>query len=66
MVLYTDGMIEARRERKLFGERRLPRSSWTAWTSGRRTQADHLLATVREYSAGVLADDCAVVVIRLP
>ena len=66
VVLYTDGMIEARRERKLFGERRLTDVVLASHDLTAQEQADHLLATVREYSSGVLADDCAVVVIRLP
>ena len=66
VVLYTDGMIEARRERKLFGERRLAEAVMDGLALTAQDQADSLLATVRDYAEGVLADDCAVVVIRLP
>lgn len=66
VVLYTDGLIEARRERKLFGEARLLEAVREGLGLGASELSEHLLETVRDYSGGVLADDCAVVVVRLP
>jgi serine phosphatase RsbU (regulator of sigma subunit) len=64
VVLYTDGVIESRRGRELFGAERLDRVL-TA-NAGRSAQeiADAVLAECRAFAGGALPDDCAVVVIR--
>jgi serine phosphatase RsbU (regulator of sigma subunit) len=64
VVLYTDGAIEARSGRELFGVERL--DALLAEHAGGPAQAlaDAVLAACREFSGGGLADDCAVVVIR--
>jgi serine phosphatase RsbU (regulator of sigma subunit) len=64
VVLYTDGVLEARREGELYGVERLD-----ALLSSRRELApDALAQTVlddcRDFAEGELADDCAVVVVR--
>jgi serine phosphatase RsbU (regulator of sigma subunit) len=66
IVLYTDGMTDARINGRLFGEERL-RTAVTG-NPGLSAQglADLLLETVKDYAGGVLADDCAVVTVRLP
>jgi serine phosphatase RsbU (regulator of sigma subunit) len=63
-VLYTDGVIEARSGRELFGEERL--DALLAKHAGESAQAlaDAVLEACRAFSDGALADDCAVVVIR--
>jgi serine phosphatase RsbU (regulator of sigma subunit) len=64
VVLYTDGVLEARREGELYGLERLD-----ALLSERRDlPPDELAQTVlddcRAFAAGELADDCAVVVVK--
>jgi serine phosphatase RsbU (regulator of sigma subunit) len=66
VVMYTDGLIEARHERVMFGEARLLATIQAGLGLGAQELSEHLLETVRGYAGGVLADDCAAVVIRLP
>ncbi len=66
IVLYTDGVTDARREGVLFGEERLHEAVRANLPLDAQALADALLETVKEYSLGVLADDCAVVAIKLP
>jgi phosphoserine phosphatase RsbU/P len=65
LTLYTDGVIEARRGRKLFGERRLMKLAEEMATGDVRLAAHRVLRDVIRYSGGRLADDLAVVAIRL-
>jgi serine phosphatase RsbU (regulator of sigma subunit) len=66
VVLYTDGITDARRDGVLFGEERLREAVRGNLPLGAQALADTLLETVKEYSNGVLADDCAVVAVKLP
>jgi serine phosphatase RsbU (regulator of sigma subunit)/transcriptional regulator with GAF, ATPase, and Fis domain len=66
VVLFTDGLTEARRDRVLFGEERLREAVRANLPLDAQSLADSLLETVREYAGGILADDCAVVTIKLP
>jgi serine phosphatase RsbU (regulator of sigma subunit) len=63
VVLYTDGVVEARRGGELYGDERLD----GILSEGRELPASDLalavLADCRSFSGGELADDCAVVVI---
>jgi len=64
IVVYTDGVVEARRHQELYGVERLD-----ALLSGHRELAPAVLATAvakdaRAFAGGELADDLAVVVIR--
>jgi serine phosphatase RsbU (regulator of sigma subunit) len=64
VVLYTDGVIEARREGELYGFERLDQL-----LSERRDLSPNELAQVvlddcRAFARGELADDCAVVVVK--
>jgi serine phosphatase RsbU (regulator of sigma subunit) len=65
VVLYTDGVLEARREGELYGAERLDR----LLSERRRLPAQELAAAVledcRAFSGGELDDDCAVVCLRL-
>ncbi|MGA9761500.1 MAG: SpoIIE family protein phosphatase [Gaiellaceae bacterium] len=64
VVLYTDGVIEARRERELYGTPRLDDFLHRHAHLGARELADAVLADCREFAGGPLFDDCAVVVVR--
>jgi len=64
IVLYTDGVIEARRDRELYGTPRLDEFLRRHAHLGARALADAVLADCREFAGGLLFDDCAVVVIR--
>jgi serine phosphatase RsbU (regulator of sigma subunit) len=64
LVLYTDGVIEARRDGELYGDKRLD-----ALLAERRHQSARLVAVAvaedaRGFAGGDLSDDLAVVVIR--
>jgi serine phosphatase RsbU (regulator of sigma subunit) len=62
-VLFTDGLIEARRDGELYGEERL--DAVLAANAGLPAEplAQALLEDCRAF-AGELADDCAVVVVK--
>jgi serine phosphatase RsbU (regulator of sigma subunit) len=62
-VLYTDGVIEARRDGELFGVERL--DEVLAASRGRAAEeiAQAVLAACRAFADGDLSDDCAVVVV---
>ena len=57
-------MIEARRERELYGTQRLDDFLRRHSQLGARDLADAVLADCREFAGGLLLDDCAVVVVR--
>jgi serine phosphatase RsbU (regulator of sigma subunit) len=64
VVLYTDGVIEARHGRELYGTPRLDDFLRRHSQLGARELADAVLADCREFAGGPLFDDCAVVVVR--
>src|SRR5665811_753359 len=66
VVLYTDGITDARVDESLFGEARLHETVLQNLGMPAQELADTILETVKDYAGGVLADDCAVVTIRLP
>jgi sigma-B regulation protein RsbU (phosphoserine phosphatase) len=65
VVLYTDGVTEARREQHLFGERRLQRLVRNAQGSAQHI-ADVILQNVLAYQADDPRDDIAVVAMQVP
>lgn len=66
IVFYTDGITDARRDGVLFGEERLREAVRANLPLPAQDLADVTLATVKEYAGDVLADDCAVVTVKLP
>ena len=63
-MLYTDGVIESRAERELFGIERLDAVLTANATAPAQDLANAVLAACREFAGGDLPDDCAVVVLR--
>ena len=64
VVLYTDGVIEARREGELYGHDRLDRALAERASLSPAELAQAVLDDCRSFARGELADDCAVVVVR--
>jgi serine phosphatase RsbU (regulator of sigma subunit) len=64
VVLYTDGVIESRRGRELFGMGRMDEVLARNASQPAQVLADELLAACRDYAGGDLPDDCAIVVIQ--
>lgn len=65
VVLYTDGVLEARRNGELYGEERLDGLLASRSHLGAQDLAGAILADTRGFSGGDLADDCAIVVLKL-
>jgi serine phosphatase RsbU (regulator of sigma subunit) len=66
LVLYTDGVVEARRGTELYGDHRLDESLAARSASAPEELANAVVADCRAFTGGELTDDCAVVVIRRP
>ena len=64
LVLYTDGVIEARRDGELYGTERLDALLAEHWALPPRELATRLAEDARAWAGGELTDDLAVVVIR--
>jgi len=64
VVLYTDGVIESRAGRELFGIERLDEVLAANATAPAQELADAVLAACRGFAGGDLPDDCAIVAIR--
>jgi serine phosphatase RsbU (regulator of sigma subunit) len=64
VVLYTDGVLEARRDGELYGVERLDRVLADGRSLGPEELAHAVLADCRAFGRGELADDCALVVIK--
>jgi serine phosphatase RsbU (regulator of sigma subunit) len=64
IVVYTDGVIEARRQRELYGIERLDAFLQSHRELEPRVLANAVAEDARAYAGGELADDLAVVVIR--
>jgi serine phosphatase RsbU (regulator of sigma subunit) len=64
VVLFTDGVIEARREGDLYGMARLDESLAGRAGLGVEELARAVVDDCRSFAGGELGDDCAVVVIR--
>src|SRR5581483_11880037 len=64
VVLYTDGVVEARREGELFGEERLDAVLSARHDAPAQVLAETALDECRRFVGGELRDDCAIVVVR--
>jgi serine phosphatase RsbU (regulator of sigma subunit) len=64
VVLYTDGVLEARHERELYGFERLDAIVSAGRELSAQDLAETILADCRDFAHNELADDCAVVVIK--
>jgi serine phosphatase RsbU (regulator of sigma subunit) len=64
LVLYTDGVVEARRNGELYGEDRLDALLTERHDSAATALAAAVAEDAREFAGGDLSDDLAVVVIR--
>jgi sigma-B regulation protein RsbU (phosphoserine phosphatase) len=64
VVLYTDGVVEARRGRDLYGDERLDALLASSAELEPEALARAVVDDCRAFAGGDLGDDCAVVVIR--
>jgi serine phosphatase RsbU (regulator of sigma subunit) len=64
IVLFTDGVVEARRESELYGTERLDALIAEKHSLSAQSLAEALVEDCRRFGDGELADDCAVVVVR--
>src|SRR5205823_11067096 len=64
LVLYTDGVVEARREGELYGDDRLDALLAARYDLPARALASAVAEDAREFAGGDLSDDVAVVAIR--
>jgi serine phosphatase RsbU (regulator of sigma subunit) len=65
VVLYTDGVLEARNEGELYGEARLDALLELSARLEPQALAEAILADCKSFAGGELSDDCAVVCLRL-
>jgi sigma-B regulation protein RsbU (phosphoserine phosphatase) len=64
LVLYTDGVVEERRGKELYGVERLDEVVRRNAIRGAADIAGAILEDCRAFGGGVLVDDCAIVVIK--
>jgi serine phosphatase RsbU (regulator of sigma subunit) len=64
VVLYTDGVVEARRGRELYGFERLDELLARRRELTPQNLAAAMIESARRFTGGELLDDCAVVVVR--
>jgi serine phosphatase RsbU (regulator of sigma subunit) len=64
LVLYTDGVIEARRGNELFGTDRLDAVLQAELAGSAQAIADAVVSACRTFAGGELTDDCAIVVLK--
>ena len=65
VVLYTDGVIEARRDGELYGEERLDKALRKHRKLDAQALAEAILVDCRTFAGGELDDDCAIVCLKL-
>lgn len=65
LIMYTDGLIEARRGRELYGEERLVRLLEERGDRDPQTTIDTVLDDLMRFTGGGLSDDLAILALRL-
>jgi phosphoserine phosphatase RsbU/P len=65
VVIYTDGVTEARRDSEFFGDARL-RGAVAAYTESASSLTEGILGDVLQFQSGEPRDDIAVVAVRVP
>jgi PAS domain S-box-containing protein len=65
VILYTDGVTEARKEGELFGEERIMEAIASCAGCGAEETADRLEERLEEFSGGKLDDDAAILVMKV-
>ncbi|HEV3364956.1 MAG TPA: SpoIIE family protein phosphatase, partial [Acidimicrobiia bacterium] len=66
VVLYTDGVTEARRDGAFFDDEGLRAAVAGAATMGAQQIADAIVSTAVDFQQGQVKDDIAVVVVKVP
>ena len=64
LVVFTDGVVEARSEQGVFGEHRLRRLLGTLLRTTAKDMAEHVARHAIDFQAGTPRDDLAVLVVR--
>ena len=64
VILYTDGVVEARRGGELYGVERLDALLSRRQHATAGDLAREILADCRAFGGGELADDCAIVILK--
>ena len=64
VVLYTDGVVESRVGRDLYGIERLDAALAARSGFGAQELAEGVLEECRAFGGGELTDDCAIVVVK--
>ena len=64
LVLYTDGLTEAKRGGEIFGEDRLESAMAGLRSASAREVADRLIGSAKDFAQGELHDDLALLVLR--
>jgi serine phosphatase RsbU (regulator of sigma subunit) len=64
IVLFTDGVVEARHDGELYGIERLDAVIAEKRSLSAQSLAEALVDDCRRFARGELVDDCAVVVVR--
>ncbi len=65
LLVFTDGLIEARRQNEFFGEESIKRKLLEKFNSPAQEIVDSILSAAREFSGDKLRDDVALVALRL-
>ena len=65
LLLYTDGLIEARQEKELYGEERVIDVINQIWPASPREVIARLIAEAESFAGGNIKDDVAILTLRL-
>lgn len=64
VVLYTDGVIEARRDKELYGEERLIEAVGAAAELDAQKIVERIVDDVKTFCGGIISDDIALLVVK--